>query len=99
MRGRVYKRPRSHPVTAGVHVRVIGSELHLHMFQRSGDTPVGVPANMVQYAALMLMVEHLTGYVATTYYHTISDTHIYANQIPNVLTMLQRLLCAFLLWF
>jgi len=78
------------PCHGWVHVRIVGDELLLHMFQRSGDTPVGVPSNMVQYAALALMIEQLTGYTATTYYHTISDTHIYQNQVPNVLEILQR---------
>ena len=58
------------------------------MFQRSGDVPVGVPSNMVQYAALTLMLEQLTGYPAVTYYHTISDAHIYVDQIDAVNRML-----------
>jgi thymidylate synthase len=60
------------------------------MFQRSGDVPVGVPANMIQYAALLLMLEHLTGFPAVAYYHTISDAHIYENQVESVATMLAR---------
>jgi thymidylate synthase len=73
-----------------VHVRVLAGGLHLHMFQRSGDVPVGVPANMIQYAALLLMLEHLTGFPAVAYYHTISDAHIYENQVESVATMLAR---------
>jgi thymidylate synthase len=73
-----------------VHVRVIGGALHLHMFQRSGDVPVGVPANMIQYAALLLMLEQLTGITAAVYYHTISDAHIYENQVDSVMVMLGR---------
>jgi thymidylate synthase len=68
------------PCHGWVHVRVLGGSLHLHMFQRSGDVPVGVPANMVQYAALLLMLEQLTGIPASSYYHTISDAHIYSDQ-------------------
>jgi len=62
--------------------------LHLHMFQRSGDMPVGVPSNMVQYAALTLMLEQLTDLRAHTYYQTISDAHIYENQLDAVKQML-----------
>ena len=62
--------------------------VHLHMTQRSGDVPVGVPANMVQYAALALMLEQLTGYPAVAYYHTISDAHIYTDQVGAVRAML-----------
>jgi thymidylate synthase len=76
------------PCHGWVHVRVLGGGLHLHMFQRSGDVPVGVPSNMVQYAALTLMLEHLTGYPAVTYYHTISDAHIYVDQVEAVNCML-----------
>ena len=78
------------PCHGWVHVRILGGRLHLHMFQRSGDVPVGVPSNMVQYAALALMLEHLTGFEAAAYYHTISDAHIYADQVEQVQTMLER---------
>jgi thymidylate synthase len=78
------------PCHGWVHVRVLGGGLHLHMFQRSGDVPVGVPSNMVQYAALLLMLEQLTGIEAVAYYHTISDAHIYADQLHHVKTMLGR---------
>jgi thymidylate synthase len=86
------KRPRTTiaPCHGWVHVRVLNGRLHLHMYQRSGDVPVGVPANMVQYAALTLMLEHLTGYPAASYYHTISDAHVYADQVDQVRLMLGR---------
>jgi thymidylate synthase len=78
------------PCHGWVHVRVLGGGLHLHMFQRSGDVPVGVPANMVQYAALALMLEQLTGIEAVAYYHTISDAHVYADQLEAVQEMIGR---------
>ncbi|ASW58065.1 thymidylate synthase [Plantactinospora sp. KBS50] len=78
------------PCHGWVHVRVIGGRLHLHMFQRSGDVPVGVPANMIQYAALLLMLDRLTGIPAGVYYHTISDAHIYADQVDQARAMLDR---------
>jgi thymidylate synthase len=76
------------PCHGWVHVRVLDGGLHVHMFQRSGDVPVGVPSNMIQYAALTLMLEHLTSYPAVTYYHTISDAHIYTDQVDAVRQML-----------
>jgi thymidylate synthase len=76
------------PCHGWVHVRILDGGLHLHMFQRSGDVPVGVPANMIQYAALALMLEHLTGHRAAAYYHTISDAHIYSDQVGAVEQML-----------
>jgi thymidylate synthase len=76
------------PCHGWVHVRVLDGGLHVHMMQRSGDVPVGVPANMIQYAALALMLEQLTGYRAVAYYHTISDAHVYADQVDAVRAML-----------
>lgn len=78
------------PCHGWVHVRVLDGGLHLHMFQRSGDVPVGVPSNMIQYAALALMLESLTGVPAVGYYHTISDAHIYEDQVDAVEAMLAR---------
>jgi len=78
------------PCHGWVHVRIINDKLHLHMFQRSGDFPIGVPSNMVQYAALTLMLEHLTGYEAVEYVHTVSDAHIYEDQIEYLTPMLTR---------
>ena len=66
-----------------MHVRVLAGGLHLHMFQRSGDVPVGVPANMIQYAALLLMLEQLTGIPAVAYYDTISDAHVDLRPLPT----------------
>ncbi|PWW62792.1 thymidylate synthase [Actinokineospora spheciospongiae] len=86
------KRPRTTiaPCHGWVHVRVLNGRLHLHMFQRSGDVPVGVPSNMIQYAALTLMLEHLTGVPAGVYYHTISDAHVYDDQLDQVKTIIGR---------
>ena len=84
------KRPRTTiaPCHGWVHVRLLNGGLHVHMFQRSGDVPVGVPSNLIQYAALALMLEHLTGYPAVAYHHTISDAHIYVDQVDAVRAML-----------
>lgn len=78
------------PCHGWVHVRVLNSQIHLHMFQRSGDLPIGVPSNMIQYAALLLMLSQLTGFEPAAYYHTISDAHIYEDQVPYVNEMLSR---------
>jgi thymidylate synthase len=45
---------------------------------------------MVQYAALLLMLEQVTGVTAGVYYHTISDAHIYTDQVDAVRVMLAR---------
>lgn len=78
------------PCHGWVHLRVLQDRLHLHMFQRSGDLPVGVPSNMAQYAALLLMVEQLTGFQAASFHHTISDAHVYEDQADLVRDMVGR---------
>jgi len=78
------------PCHGWVHVRIINNKLSLHMFQRSGDVPIGVPSNMAQYAALALMLGHLTGYEPYEYVHTISDAHIYEDQMEHVEMMFDR---------
>lgn len=60
------------------------------MFQRSGDVPVGVPSNMVQYAALTMMIAAVLDLEPFEYVHTISDAHIFVDQIPAVEIMLKR---------
>jgi thymidylate synthase len=78
------------PCHGWIHLRILDNKLTLHMMQRSGDVPVGVPANMIQYAALTMAIAQVTGTKPYEYIHTISDSHIYVDQIPAVLEMLKR---------
>ena len=78
------------PCHGWIHIRILNNKLHLHMFQRSGDVPIGVPSNMMQYAALLMMLAQATGYEPGEYIHTISDAHIYVDQIPAVEEILKR---------
>ena len=78
------------PCHGFIHVRIIDNKLTLLMFQRSGDVPIGVPSNMIQYAALTLALAQVTGYEPYEYVHMISDAHIYLDQIPYVKNILTR---------
>lgn len=78
------------PCHGWIHVRIIDNKLTLHMFQRSGDTPIGVPSNMVQYAALTVMLAHATDTEPYEYIHTISDAHIFVDQVPAVEKIIAR---------
>ena len=78
------------PCHGWINIRIINGKMTLHMMQRSGDTPIGVPSNIVQYAALALMIAHVTGVEPYEYVHTISDAHIYEDQIPAVEKILER---------
>ena len=78
------------PCHGWIHVRIINGKLHMRMDQRSGDFPVGVPSNMIQYAALFLMLCQVTGYPPGNYIHSFADPHIYENQIDVVSELVKR---------
>lgn len=65
-------------------------EISVHHFQRSGDMPVGVPFNMIQYAAFTLMVAQIMDYTPVEYVHIISDAHIYESQYSLVEELISR---------
>jgi len=60
------------------------NELSLHHFQRSADVPVGLVFNLIQYAALTLMIAQVTGYKSKEFVYTTSDTHIFLGQMNDV---------------
>lgn len=78
------------PCHGWMHILIQNGKLSLHMIQRSGDLPIGVPSNMVQYAAMTMMLAQATGYEPYEYVHSISDAHIYVDQVEAVKTMLAR---------
>ncbi len=78
------------PCHGWMHIRIIENKLTLHMFQRSCDVPVGLPANLIQYSALTLALAHVTGTEPYEYVHSFSDAHIYVDQIDAVKTMIER---------
>jgi thymidylate synthase len=78
------------PCHGWMHFRIINGKLTLHMFQRSADFPVGVPSNMVQYAALLMMVAHATNTEPYEFVHSFSDAHIYVDQIPMIEELIAR---------
>lgn len=78
------------PCHGWVHLRVLQERLHMEMHQRSADMPIGVPSNMIQYAALLLMVCRVTGYFPGNYIHSFADAHIYENQVEKVRELVER---------
>ncbi len=70
--------------------RVIEGKLHLLMFQRSADFPIGVPSNMAQYAAILLMMARATGYQPGIFVHQFGDAHIYEDQIDHMRELVKR---------
>lgn len=80
------------PCHGWMHVLVFPDtkEISLHHFQRSGDVPVGVVFNMIQYAAFLLMVAQVTGYKPKELVYTLSDAHMYEGQYEKVKELLAR---------
>jgi len=65
--------------------RMIGS-----LTQRSCDFPIGVPANIQFYSALIYMIAQQTGYKPYEFVHYTVDSHIYENQLEAVEEYLSR---------
>lgn len=61
-----------------------GGRLNCCLTQRSGDMPYGVPFNTTQYAQVMCMIARDLGVKPGILVHTITDAHIYANQMNGV---------------
>lgn len=78
------------PCHGWAHFEVLGGELNMTMRQRSADFPVGVPANMIQYSAILLAIAKITGYVPGKFIHQFCNAHIYADQLPSVYEMIHR---------
>lgn len=64
--------------------------LNCHLFQRSNDLPVGGAFNIAQYGLLTQMVAHVTNMLAEELVWSVSDQHIYLDQIPAVEEQLNR---------
>ena len=65
-------------------------ELIIHHWQRSGDLPVGVKFNRMQYFAFGMMLAKIMGYKFVELIYTFSDAHIYESQYPFVEELLSR---------
>ncbi len=69
---------------------IIGDTINMRMDQRSADVPIGVPANMIQYSALLLMFAQVTGYKPGLFIHSLHNAHIYENQVSHVRELVSR---------
>lgn len=69
------------------------TQLRLNTFvhMRSADLPVGVPFNVVAYAALTLMICRELGYAPGELRISMADAHVYENQVELALAQEMRL--------
>jgi thymidylate synthase len=69
---------------------VSNGRLSCQLYQRSGDTFLGIPFNIASYALLTHMVAHVTGLEPGEFVHTLGDAHIYLNHVEQVKLQLTR---------
>jgi thymidylate synthase len=69
---------------------VAEGRLSCQLYQRSGDTFLGVPFNIASYALLTMMVAHVTGLKLGEFVHTLGDAHVYRNHLEQARLQLSR---------
>ena len=69
---------------------VADGKLSCQMYQRSGDTFLGVPFNIASYALLTMMIAKECGLEAGEFIHTLGDAHLYLNHQEQAEEQLSR---------
>lgn len=65
--------------------------LSAHLYQRSADTFLGLPFNIMSYSILVHIIAIKSSMVAKELIISLGDAHIYSNHIDQVNTQLKRL--------
>jgi len=69
---------------------VADGRLSCQLYQRSGDTFLGVPFNIASYSLLTMMIARECGLQLGDFVHTLGDTHLYLNHMQQVEEQLSR---------
>ncbi|MDE5868238.1 MAG: thymidylate synthase, partial [Anaeroplasmataceae bacterium] len=65
-------------------------KLSCQLYQRSGDTFLGIPFNIASYALFTMMIAQVCNLGLGVFVHTIGDAHIYLNHLEQVNKQLTR---------
>ena len=71
-------------------VNIIGGRLHLHNIVRSNDMVLGFPADVAGFALLQCILAQKLRCTPGIYSHSISNAHVYDNQLEAVHELLRR---------
>jgi thymidylate synthase len=65
-------------------------KLSCQMYQRSGDTFLGIPFNIASYALFTHMIAQVCNMAVGEFVHVIGDAHVYANHIDQAKEQISR---------